>query len=131
MPSELSTAVPDVGGGAWRGRDGIILGFVLLMSSMAALLSLPQASQERASQGRLEPMAILFPPWVSRGDAIARSFAAGHRVLRSGRWPSVVVVAPGTDAALVGMKPRSAVLLLLLAGLAGCLDAAVQPEASA
>lgn len=126
MLSDVSTVAGQDRASLSPGLHGLVVVLVLLMVSAAALFSLPRASQVEA-----EPVAILFPPWVSRADAIARSFATGHRVLRSGRWPSIVVVAPGTGAALTRQKPPGAMLVVALAGLAGCLDSPVQPGTAA
>ncbi len=86
-----------------------------LLVGAAALASLPQGREGG------EPVAIVFPFWMSGAEAVARSFATGDRVLRSGRLPSIVVVAPRPESASL---PRGAWLSLTLAGLAGCLDGA-------
>lgn len=94
-PTMLPDALTAAGGdrGILRsGLHGLIVALSLLMVSAAALVCLPQAR----SEVRAEPIAILFPPWIARAEAVARSFAAGHRVLRSGRLPAIVVVAPKT-----------------------------------
>ena len=74
-------------------------------------------------------MAIVFPPWVSAGEAITRSLSAGYPVLRSGRASFVVIAGPLDGDALAG-KPEGAMLMLALNGLAGCLDV-VAPEQAA
>ncbi len=94
---------------------GFVVGLVCLLVSLGALVSLP-----RATDGTV-PVAIVFPPWTDGAEAIARSFAAGHRVLRSGRLPAIVVVAP-TPGGQTRSLPRGAWFSLVLAGLAGCLD---------
>lgn len=96
----------------------------LLVGAICLLVSLaPLASLAGAGKGA-EPVAIVFPPWVSGPEAIARSFAAGHQVLRTGRLSSIVVVAPAASGAKARPLPSGAWLSLALAGLAGCLDAA-------
>lgn len=94
---------------------GLFVGLVCLLVSLGALASLP-----RATDGTV-PVAIVFPPWTDGAEAIARSFAAGHRVLRSGRFSAVVVVAP-TPGGQAPSLPQGAWFSLVLAGLAGCLD---------
>jgi hypothetical protein len=103
-------------------RDGCIVALTLMAVSLAAVLSLPQAAI-----GRAVPQAIIFPPWLPQQDAIARSLAAGHRVLRGGISPFIVIVA---DAGAETAKPRGALLMLALAGLAGCLDSRASVEPS-
>jgi hypothetical protein len=89
-----------------------------LLGGAGALASLPHAVTGD------EPVAIVFPFWLGRAEAIEQSFAAGDRVLRTGRLSSIVVVAPRPDDAPL---PRGAWLSLKLAGLAGCLDGAAAP----
>lgn len=69
------------------------------------------------------PVAILYPPWTSGQDALAQSLQAGYRVLRPGRAAYVIIVAPPTER--IVERPRGALMLVSLAGLAGCLDARV------
>lgn len=97
---------------------GLLVGAICLLVSLAPLASLAGARKGA------EPVAILFPPWVPASEAVALSFAAGHQVLRSGRLPSIVVVAPAATAAQARPLPKGAWLSFALAGLAGCLDAA-------
>ncbi|MGO4405847.1 hypothetical protein AB4Z10_16480 [Bosea sp. RAF48] len=87
------------------------------------------ASLPRAQDGSV-PAAIVFPPWVGAAEAISLSLATGHRVLRSGRLPSIVVVAPEGPAHAAAALPQGAWFSLVLTGLAGCLDAAAAVEAS-
>lgn len=97
-------------------RDGAIVALVLLSTLMAAVASLPAAGASG------QPFALIFPPWLSRDEAIARSLAAGHVVLRSGASPFIVVAAPATAGAATPARPEGAWLILALTGLAGCLD---------
>jgi len=103
-------------------RDGCIVALTLMAVSLAAVLSLPQASI-----GRAVPQAIIFPPWLPQQDAMARSLAAGHRVLRGGISPFIVIVA---EAGAETARPRGALLMLALDGLAGCLDSRASVEPS-
>lgn len=96
-----------------RGR--LLVGLVCLLVSLGAFASLP-----RATDGTV-PVAIVFPPWTDGAEAVARSFAAGHRVLRSGRFAAIVVVAPTSNGQAPSL-PEGAWFSLVLAGLAGCLD---------
>lgn len=86
---------------------------LILLVGAGAVASLP------APKGGDEPIAVVFPFWIRGAEAVARSFEAGERVLRSGRFSSIVVVAPRPNS---GTLPRGAWLSLRLAGLAGCLD---------
>ncbi|HEV7260256.1 MAG TPA: hypothetical protein VGN82_20900 [Bosea sp. (in: a-proteobacteria)] len=109
---------------ALSGRERAALCVMFLASLVIAPLALPGASP-----GQREPLAIVFPPWVSADEAITRSLSAGYPVLRSGRSSFVVIAAPVEAASAV--RPQGAVLVLTLAGLAGCLDAAAtEPAAS-
>ena len=93
------------------------LGFMFVASIVVALAALPGTSPALRT-----PVAIVFPPWISGAEAVARSIAAGHLVLRSGRSAFVVIAA--TAGAEAG-RPQGAVLVLALSGLAGCLDVRV------
>jgi hypothetical protein len=103
--------------------DGLLVACLCLVVSFGAMASLP-----RAQDGSV-PAAIVFPPWVGAAEAISLSLATGHRVLRSGRLPSIVVVAPAGPANAAAL-PHGAWFSLVLTGLAGCLDAAAAVEAS-
>lgn len=101
---------------ARRLRDGALVVLVLLSTLVGAIASLPGADMPD------RPLALVFPPWLSREEAIARSLAAGHAVLRSGISPFIVIVAPAGHGAIRPARPDGAWLMLALAGLAGCLD---------
>lgn len=97
---------------------GLLVVCVCLLVSFAALASLSHAS------GGDAPVAIVFPPWIAGSEAVALSFAAGHRVLRSGRLSAIVVVAPAASGDKAPSLPGRAWFAMALTGLAGCLDAA-------
>ena len=103
----------------------LLVGLTCLLVSFAAFASLP------GGQGAVEPVAIVFPPWIGNSEAVALSFAAGHQVLRSGRLASIVIVAPAAAGSEVAPLPEGAWLSLALAGLAGCLDASGPTKAAA
>jgi hypothetical protein len=105
-------------------RDGCIVALTLMAVSLAAVLSLPQALI-----GAAVPQAIIFPPWMPQQDAMARTLAAGHRVLRAGISPFVVIAA-AAEAGAETARPRGALLMLALDGLAGCLDSRAPVEPS-
>jgi len=107
---------------ALSGHERGALTLACLASIVVPLVALPGASAAQPA-----PLAIVFPPWVSGEDAIARSLSAGHHVLRSGRSASVVIVAPTETSA--AERPAGAIMVLALAGLAGCLDAGVPGRA--
>lgn len=96
---------------------GLVTMLTLLVGA-GAVASLPQAAAGD------EPVAIVFPFWMGQAEAVARSFAAGDRVLRTGRLASIVIVAPRPESISL---PQGAWLSLKLVGLAGCLDGAVAP----
>lgn len=100
-----------------------LVGLVCLLLSFGAIASLP-----RARDGSV-PVAIVFAPWTDGAEAVALSFAAGHRVLRSGRLSAIVIVAP-TLTGQAPSLPKGAWFSLVLAGLAGCLDNPGGTEAS-
>lgn len=99
------------------GRDILLIGAMAIGSGFAALASLPGADTAQP-----QPLAAIFPPWISSDEATARSLAAGARILRHGAAPFVVVLAP-SDAAAPAARPVGALLMVRLDGLAGCLVA--------
>jgi hypothetical protein len=103
-------------------RDGLVVAVALATVSLAAVFSLPGGASVPS-----QPRAIVFSPWTAGHDAMARSLAAGHRVLRAGISPFIVIVAPA-GAAEAPPRPRGALLMLTLQGLAGCLDAGAPEE---
>lgn len=103
---------------ALSGFDRVLLSVFCLASSVAALAGLPAASAAQE-----QPLAIVFPPWISGREAVARSLSAGHLILRPGRSPFIVIAAPADGDAAPAAKPQGAILMLALVGLAGCLDA--------
>jgi len=117
-PAELDAASPE----RLSPGGGLLVALVCLLLSFGALASLP-----RATDGTV-PVAIVFPPWTDGAEAVARSFAAGHRVLRSGRFAAIVVVAPTPNGQAPSL-PEGAWFSLVLAGLAGCLDIPGRTEA--
>jgi len=98
-----------------RWRDiGLIAGLAAC-SGLAALASLPGPVA-----GPAVPLAVIFPPWVSGGEAVTRSLATGARLLRQGAVPFVVILAPDA-ATMPAARPAGAMLVLRLDGLAGCI----------
>lgn len=104
--------------------DVALVAALCLIVGIGAMASLPRP------QGAGVPSAIVFPPWTGAAEAVSLSLAAGHRVLRSGRLASIVVVAPAEPAGPAASLPRGAWFSLVLAGLAGCLDTADGAEAA-
>lgn len=100
-------------------RDLLLILGLAVFSSLAALASLPGADLDRP-----QALAVIFPPWMSGDEAILRSVASGARILRSGRWPFVVVVAPAQGGTTVDAvtRPAGAFLVVRLDGLFGCAD---------
>lgn len=112
----------------WRGttlRDSLVVALALVAVSLAAVLSLPGGARVPA-----QPRAIVFSPWTSGQDAMARSLKAGHRVLRAGISPFIVITAPVAAEEAAPARPRGALLMLTLQGLAGCLDAGAPEDTS-
>jgi len=118
------TVIPICRDQALSARERAAVCILFVASIFVAVAALPGASS-----GRRTPAAIVFPPWISGDEAVGRSIAAGHLVLRSGRSGFIVIVATDGQAAPTH-RPDGAVLVLALAGLAGCLDARVTDPAA-
>jgi hypothetical protein len=66
----------------------------LAMMLTMSLLALGQ------TLGRFEAAgarAVVFPPWLDRGEVWARIAAADGVVAREGRWPFIMVVKPASE----------------------------------
>lgn len=98
---------------------------ILLATLLLAAGAVPAAF---SATGGGEPVVAIFAPWVSSTDAVERSLAAGRGVLRVGRLPSVVVLAPD-EAGSKASRPAGVLALLPLGALTGCLDAATGERA--
>lgn len=96
---------------------------VFMVGCVGAIASLPTQSKMGD-----EPIAIVFAPWVSGDDAIARSVAVGHRILRTGRTSSIVIAAPPNETGVELTKPEGALFSVSLSGISGCLDAGKSAE---
>lgn len=119
MPLHQDRRIVATGGHAARTYASFALvGALAVLGSLSALASLP-------SRNGSEPRAILFAPWVGGDQALARSYEAGYRVLRTGRFQTIVVVAAEDDDRPL---PEGGWLRLALGGLAGCLDRAAAGE---
>ncbi len=105
-------------------RDLVLVTGAIIATSLTVVLSLPSAHADRP-----RPIALIFPPWTSAQDAVARSLAAGHAVLRSGASPFIVIAASQGEGGVASARPEGALLMLALDGLAGCLDAGTARDA--
>lgn len=114
MPADNRLPLIDRGSAGRKIGDFALVAFLLLCVSLGALASLPAGSLGE------RPVALIFPPWFDRSQAVSRSLDAGYSVMRTGRTESIVVAAPLPG----GVLPRGAWLSIALKGLAGCLDAA-------
>lgn len=100
--------------------------FMFMASVVVTLVALPGPSSSQRT-----PVAIVYPPWTTGAEAVARSIAAGHLVLRSGRSAFIVIAAATAEGeGAPTHRPQGAILVLALARLAGCLDARVTEATS-
>lgn len=115
MPAVCAAKIPPADG---RSQE-LTAPAALLLAALSVFVGIGVFASLPGADGRDEPIAIVFPFWMARDEALARSFEAGERVLRTGRLGSIVVTVPGSRS---GELPRGAWFSLRLAGLAGCLD---------
>ena len=92
----------------------LIAGLALGSTAMLAALNLG-SSNERLG------VAVIFPPWVSRADAVGRAAAAGARLMRLGRFPFVVVMLPTSDKYSDHVLKAGAIAVLDPGSSVGCV----------
>lgn len=93
--------------------------FVLAAFALAGVISVSLASAGSPAPGH--HLAVVFPPWVETGDAVARAAMAGARLIGTGRYPFVVIVAPEADDYSRRARDAGAVATLDADALGGCL----------
>ncbi len=70
------------------------------------------------------PVAALFPPWWSAREAFGAAAAAGGTILRTGAWPTLLVVASPDTRFAAHLHAAGALLLLDPQALGGCFSKA-------
>ena len=97
--------------------DGIlIVGFAL--ASFCAVARIALEPRDPASG-----VAVVFAPWTSPEDALARAVEAGGRFVRYGAFPFIVVIMPETADYLSRISSDGALLVADPRALAACLPA--------
>jgi hypothetical protein len=69
-------------------------------------------------------VAVVFAPWTSPEDALARAVEAGGRFVRYGAFPFIVVIMPETADYLSRISRDGALLVADPQALAACLPSA-------
>jgi hypothetical protein len=70
------------------------------------------------------PVAALFPPWWRARDAFDGAAAAGAAIVRTGAWPTLLVVTSPDPRLEAHLRAAGALLLLDPRALGGCLAGA-------
>ena len=95
--------------------DGILIaGFAL--ASFCAVARIALQPRDPAAG-----VAVVFAPWTSQEDALARAVEAGGRFVRYGAFPFIVVIVPETADYLSRISSDGAVLVADPRALAACL----------
>jgi hypothetical protein len=69
-----------------------------------------------------EPVAAIFPPWVSAGAAFAATISANAEEIRGfGGWSGVVVAQSGDPAFAEQLRRSGALVVLRASNLTGCV----------
>ncbi len=66
-------------------------------------------------------VAVLFAPWTSANDALARSVMAGASFVRFGGYPFIVIVTPDDAGYLSRARAAGAIFIADPQALAACL----------
>jgi hypothetical protein len=95
--------------------DGMLIACFALVSSCAVARIALEPRDPSAG------VAVVFAPWTSQEDALARAVEAGGRFIRYGAFPFVVVVMPETADYLSRISRDGALLVADPRALAACL----------
>lgn len=68
---------------AWQMVPGVVMAIAVSALSLGFSLGV---------KGATGPRAVIFPPWLDRGEVWLRVASAQGTIAREGRWPFVVVV---------------------------------------
>jgi hypothetical protein len=94
--------------------DGTLIA-CLALASLYAVASVGLAPRDPAAG-----VAVVFAPWTSQEDALARGVAAGGRFVRYGAFPFVVVIVPEAADYQSRIRRDGALLLADPQALAAC-----------
>ena len=79
-----------------------LIGFIVLAPSLAG------------------PVAVVFPPWVAPGEAMARATAAGALALRQGQYSFIAIVRPSSPTFFARIR-RTGAIVVDASGAQGCV----------
>ncbi len=68
-----------------------------------------------------EQVALVYPPWASGFGALWRAAASGARLVRTGRYPFIVIADAPSAEELRKLGASGAMATLGAAGLGGCI----------
>jgi hypothetical protein len=73
-----------------------------------------------------QPVAALFPPWWSNSRAFAAAAATGGAIVRTGAWPTLLVVASASPRLTERLRSAGAWLILNPQALGACTSPPVR-----
>ena len=100
--------------------DAIVTGAFFALCAFAISLVFA-TSQDTTGQ-----LALIYPPWTSGSEALARASASDMDLVGFGRYPFIVIVAPRSSGPVSHGRRDGAMLTLAANGFGGCLKAAAQ-----
>jgi len=77
------------------------------------------------SQDTTGQLALIYPPWISGPEALARASSSGASLVALGRYPFIVIVSPGSPEQGAPLVGSGAILTLGANRFGGCLKASV------
>jgi hypothetical protein len=94
---------------------------ILLLTVTAAIALVGTVAVLAPASNPDRGVAVIFPPWIAAGDALAQSAAASGRFVRFGAFPFIAVVVPDDAGYVDRVLRRGAWFALDPAALAACL----------
>jgi selenocysteine lyase/cysteine desulfurase len=85
---------------------------------MAALIVVALELSPRGEDGAV---AVVFPPWLAAGEALAAAVAPGARIIGTGRFGFIVIVSPDMPDYASRVRARGAWFSIDAAAFVGCL----------
>lgn len=101
----------------WRPLMAWLPAVVLLLTSAAAMAWM------HAKPGQADrPIAAIFPPWWSLGEAFQAARQADASIIRTGAWSTILVVQSSNQGFSRRLHDAGAILLLDAQAMGGCLS---------
>jgi hypothetical protein len=93
----------------------------VVLTSFAAACAVTIAALALPTPRAGEQVALVYPPWTSGFEALSRAAASGARLVRTGRYPFIVIADAPSAEEIRQLAESGAMATLGAAGLGGCI----------